>query len=480
MDTQKSKEGYRAALNWPLLIAGISYWGYVNLLFSFSSIHPSEAAPSGPDAIWFYSLFGNLVALFLAALRPSKEAHAVGNAAWVTVSCAFLVVGASMLFAIKLQLIAPVLLPLAGALAGFGTGFSFVFFAELFSGMRLQMVLLYAGAHQFFGVLLYLVIALLPPAFVLGFTVVLILVYGFLFARLGNSQKGAPGALIDRVVVQSDVTLPVFVVAALFVGACYGLVRALTIGFTPTMTVLSPTDSLGGLAGGALLMLSALLFIKKNPAEYLYQIAIPVLALGLVTVPLLASGIPVALPILLACSSYFYGLLWFFVVLACANSTTSVTRIGALSFFCFQLGQLMGTILIGAIPDVAMGLYAVSVVALFAAVVLLVLVFSKQKKSELLLLKKAEESKFELGCERVVRAFALTQRESEIFRLLALGVNAKQIAKRLVLSENTVKTHIRHIYQKLGIHSRSEMEELLDEETAALGRDGASIGLPFS
>ena len=227
-------------------------------------------------------------------------------------------------------------------------------------------------------------------------------------------------------------------------------------------------------------MLSALLFIKKNPAEYLYQIAIPVLALGLVTVPLLASGIPVALPILLACSSYFYGLLWFFVVLACANSTTSVTRIGALSFFCFQLGQLMGTILIGAIPDVAMGLYAVSVVALFAAVVLLVLVFSKQKKSELLLLKKAEESKFELGCERVVRAFALTQRESEIFRLLALGVNAKQIAKRLVLSENTVKTHIRHIYQKLGIHSRSEMEELLDEETAALGRDGASIGLPFS
>ena len=51
--------------------------------------------------------------------------------------------------------------------------------------------------------------------------------------------------------------------------------------------------------------------------------------------------------------------------------------------------------------------------------------------------------------------FGLTAREAEVLRLLAAGLSDAQIAERLFLSLHTVKTHLRAIYGKLGVPSRS-------------------------
>ena len=50
----------------------------------------------------------------------------------------------------------------------------------------------------------------------------------------------------------------------------------------------------------------------------------------------------------------------------------------------------------------------------------------------------------------------LTPRELEIFWLLARGISNREIAESLFVSENTVKTHVRHILKKLNLHSRHE------------------------
>ncbi|WP_281655322.1 helix-turn-helix transcriptional regulator [Eggerthella sinensis] len=465
---------FNTTINWLFLLAGTAYWGYVNLIFSYSSIHSGTAIES-PDAIWFYSLFGNLLALMLTAMRPNRKEPISGNPAWITASCAFVIAGTLMVFAIHGDLLGNSLIPLAGACAGFGTGFTFVFFAEIFSKMKLQMILLHAGAQQVLGILLYLVLALLAASIVSTLAVCLITLQGFLFAKIGKALSPYDEPEDAALLSKNGVTFPVFVVAALIVGACYGLARALVIDLASEATALTPADSLGGLIGGALLIVSALLLLKKNPSEYLYQIAIPILALGLVTLPLLTSGIAAAPPILLACSSYFYGLLWLFVVLAQRDSDGSITRLASVSFFCFQAGQLAGTVLVAIIPDVASGVYAMSTIALFTVVILLVLFFSRQRKTELELLRKAERARFESGCERVTELYGLTQRESETFRMLALGVSAKQIAKRLVLSENTVKTHVRHIYQKLDIHSRAELDEVLESASNSIKQEHVTL-----
>jgi LuxR family maltose regulon positive regulatory protein len=49
---------------------------------------------------------------------------------------------------------------------------------------------------------------------------------------------------------------------------------------------------------------------------------------------------------------------------------------------------------------------------------------------------------------------SLTARELEVHRLLAAGLTNRQIAEALFVSEKTVKVHVRHIYDKLGVRSR--------------------------
>jgi two-component system, NarL family, response regulator LiaR len=51
---------------------------------------------------------------------------------------------------------------------------------------------------------------------------------------------------------------------------------------------------------------------------------------------------------------------------------------------------------------------------------------------------------------------ALTERESEVLRLLAQGQSNKEIAQTLQIVEDTVKTHVKHILSKLGVQSRTQ------------------------
>jgi two-component system, NarL family, nitrate/nitrite response regulator NarL len=58
---------------------------------------------------------------------------------------------------------------------------------------------------------------------------------------------------------------------------------------------------------------------------------------------------------------------------------------------------------------------------------------------------------------RRTKAFGLTRRELEIVRLVVAGYTNKEIAERSSISENTVKSHLTHIFNKLGASNRVEL-----------------------
>ena len=70
--------------------------------------------------------------------------------------------------------------------------------------------------------------------------------------------------------------------------------------------------------------------------------------------------------------------------------------------------------------------------------------------NEFAAISKASAEKPEIPAPR------LTDREMEVLKLVAKGMNNRDIAKELYISENTVKNHIRNILEKLHLHSRME------------------------
>ncbi len=74
-------------------------------------------------------------------------------------------------------------------------------------------------------------------------------------------------------------------------------------------------------------------------------------------------------------------------------------------------------------------------------------------------------------CEDLADAYGLSPRERDVFACMARGRTRAGIQEDLVLSGNTVKTHVAHIYAKLGVHDRQEMMALLlGQEEGAVPR----------
>ncbi len=67
---------------------------------------------------------------------------------------------------------------------------------------------------------------------------------------------------------------------------------------------------------------------------------------------------------------------------------------------------------------------------------------------------------------RIADRFALSERERDVFVLLAEGRSAARIQEDLCIAAGTVNYHTRNIFQKLGVHSRQEIIDLVHDEAA--------------
>lgn len=74
----------------------------------------------------------------------------------------------------------------------------------------------------------------------------------------------------------------------------------------------------------------------------------------------------------------------------------------------------------------------------------------------------APSESFDERCQDVACAFGLTPRETEILQYYARGRSTTVVQEALVLSYNTVKTHVKNIYRKMDVHSQQELIDLVD------------------
>lgn len=76
---------------------------------------------------------------------------------------------------------------------------------------------------------------------------------------------------------------------------------------------------------------------------------------------------------------------------------------------------------------------------------------------------EAPKATFDERCRALASQYSLTPRELEVFQMLARGRDRAYIQEQLVVSRNTVKAHVKHIYAKLDIHSHQDLIDLVEK-----------------
>jgi DNA-binding CsgD family transcriptional regulator len=71
------------------------------------------------------------------------------------------------------------------------------------------------------------------------------------------------------------------------------------------------------------------------------------------------------------------------------------------------------------------------------------------------LTRRGTDPDFEKNAQ-ALHYLGVSEREYEVLALLADGLSNREIAERLFVSPNTVKTHLMHLYEKLGVSRRTQ------------------------
>lgn len=113
-------------------------------------------------------------------------------------------------------------------------------------------------------------------------------------------------------------------------------------------------------------------------------------------------------------------------------------------------------------------LYAAVVVACYSMANLI------ERKDKVRVLDKAlalSEKQMDIVLEEVSRDYGLTVREGEVFALLARGYSRPALCERLIIAESTARSHTKHVYRKLGIHSKEELYDLVEDRKKRFGSE---------
>mgnify|MGYP005807034493 CR=1 FL=1 len=278
--------------------------------------------------------------------------------------------------------------------------------------------------------------------------------------------------------VEASITQP-----AAYVPFAHGLFVAIFIfriayGFALTFGSVdgNPQQTFFGLIPVAILLVMALL-PNVPKADVLYQAAALLVVGGFLSVVVLAGRVSgemtLANGLLYAGSECFDALMWFALASIGARNRVNALAVFAWGRAASSAGLLCGATVghaVNAASDPLTVAFGIAVVAfLFVAMNFTVLKpFGFQSTIDGV--RSAEpvaSTPRTVGVRERSLAVAarcrLTPRETEVLELLAHGRNGPFIQEKLVLSRNTVKTHVANIYAKLGVHSQQELIDLVEQ-----------------
>lgn len=360
-------------------------------------------------------------------------------------------------------------LPAAGALL---QGFQRAAFVVLWFGVAARMgdrdiLLLLCGSHLASACISLMLAKMgIPWADIVGLCLAAMPFVSAALLRSADASVQGPPA---DIAATSGWTFPMRPVA--FV-AVFTFVNNFTRSFLPgqdaAMTVL------GVVAGSAPIIVAAFVLKERPVLPTLREVSLPVLVAGCLCLGVAGNGLAAGI----LTNAGFVCLDVFTYAALCRmarrfqiNPAWLIGPAKAAAFAASRLGELCGY---AVASDPLVGPNAIGMVLVFAVPVLILAFNLFATKSDIGgtwgVVPNGTDNEDENESRRpmapvdvaacVAREKGLTRREEDVLSQLLLEQSALDIAQALFVSEATARTHVQHIYKKLEVHSRTELQEL--------------------
>lgn len=366
---------------------------------------------------------------------------------------------------------------IVSAITALGGAILFCLWAEVYSQMGMTRTVVY-GAFSCItaAVVSFLISTMMPPYAIAATSILPCLSFAAVMLSIRITPKEHPRS--NNVRYRMPWKLIIIMAVAGFISGLAGSLLQNAEGTGSVHRVIAT-----GLAG---VVIVAVTFLRKDRGDvrFLAKVALPLSIIALALLPLTAL-FPDAGEFLGYAVSFLLKLayVWFtfFVLLVLANISFRF-EVPSLRMFAFARAAseaflFLGITLRRTLQSAGVFTNEITLIAFSLGGIVLVLVCTLVWMSEksvnsdwgasgisltdkLHVLSPREQ--FLERCDKVAADYGLTTREKEIMALIAQRKSRAEIEQELFLSQNTVKTHIRHLYAKLDAHSKTDVIALFD------------------
>lgn len=368
---------------------------------------------------------------------------------------------------------------ISGLLIGVGNSLISLYWGSLCTTLSLRKNYSFVLAGQALALALYCVGFMIPDEMLMAFLVLILAISIPLFFFAPDIEQPVFSSEGFRVTF-SDLWRPVFGTCVLCLLA--GVIPWLSgqyDGSATTMALLSVGSSAVMLL---LLALPVVIIRERMKLESAFRLILPIVATGFFLLPIIWNGFGGIVNAFVGAGVYAANIvLWCLIADSSRNNRLdAVTMFGlslGLTTLFTALGRALGYFGGKALHGEDFIITAVSLIALYLLSMVALFAFRRRKAEDSSDSPAASSdpdatsSLYEIQrkCDEYSKAYGLTKRESEILFYLARGTPAAEISSQLGISVNTAKSHIRHTYRKLGVHSKQDVIVMF--RSAATDRD---------
>ncbi|MGV8082399.1 MAG: response regulator transcription factor [Coriobacteriia bacterium] len=360
--------------------------------------------------------------------------------------------------------------------AGAALGVPLLQWMETFAQTGSKSASISASGSMVLGSVLYLLLVALSGVSTLIVTIAIALMPWLATVCLTVSRRHQAPSEDRAVPGRKGSSVPPLILGGGFVySVAYAFMLSFLVHGSTVPATLAATHTaavLGWSIAGVLLLIGAVRSKGEPDLGVAIRPALPLVAIGVLLLPVVGTGRSYIVAAAVAAGYGFFWILSTIIAVTLARRlSVSSLLVGGLVCAVSATGNAVGVaaeILVLRGEAGTQGLPAVvSLVIVFALLLASTFAVSDRSVSTLWGLAGAGSPRhqgisLEQRCAAMAAAFGLTPREREVLVMLAKGRNTEYIQRTLVVSSNTVRTHIRRIYEKLDVHSHQELIDMAE------------------